>query len=93
VVLVVEVEGAVDEGDVRERLREVAELPTRPRVPLLGEQPEFVASREHALEQLFGLVEPALERESVREPERARQKRALTGRQAVDPRSSSPAYR
>src|SRR5580658_763963 len=43
-----EVDGAVDEGDVGEGLREVADEPLGDRVVLLGEQPDVVAQRHEA---------------------------------------------
>src|SRR5919198_102574 len=79
-----EVEGAVHERHVREGLREVAELAAELRVVLLGEEAEVGAEREELLEERPRLVEPALEREVVDEPEGARQEGALAGRQAVD---------
>src|SRR5919198_4058631 len=79
-----EVVRAVHERDVREGLREVAELAAELRVVLLGEQAEVGAEREEPLEELPRLVEPALEREVVHEPEGAREEDALAGRQAVD---------
>src|ERR671931_264589 len=79
-----EVESAVHEGHVREGLREVAELAPQLRGVLLREQAEVGAKREQPLEELPRLVEPALEREVVDEPEGARQEDALAGRQAVD---------
>src|SRR5437868_10722608 len=79
-----EVERAVHERDVCEGLREVAELAAEVGVVLLREQAEVGAEREQPLEELPRLVEPALEREVVDEPERARQEDALAGRQAVD---------
>src|SRR5919201_5497043 len=74
----------VDEREMGQRLREVAEQTAGARVVLLGEQADVVAQIEQPLEQLARLVELALQREYVREPERAGQKDALTGRQSVD---------
>src|SRR5919204_1472941 len=79
-----QVEGTVHERHVREGLREVAELAAELRVVLLGEQAEVGAEREEPLEELPRLVEPALEREVVDEPEGARQEGSFAGRQAVD---------
>jgi hypothetical protein len=42
---------SVDESDVRQRLREVAEHAARTRVIFLGEQADVVAQREQPLEQ------------------------------------------
>jgi len=63
-----EVEGRVDERDVRERLREVAHLPPALRVVLLGEQADVVANGEQALEEPLGVVATAKEREVVAVP-------------------------
>ena len=48
------------------------------------EQADVVAEVEQPLEQLARLVVPALPREHLGEPERARQEDALAGRQPVD---------
>ena len=55
----------VDEREVRERLREVAELPARSRVVLLGEQADVVAEVEQPLEELARLVVLALQRQHL----------------------------
>src|SRR5712691_2602591 len=73
----------VDEREVRECLRKVSELAVRDRVVLLGEQADVVAQVEQSLEQLARLLDVALQREHVREPERARQEHALARRQPV----------
>src|SRR4051812_12715947 len=70
-------QGRVDQGDVAEGLREVADLALQARVPLLGEEAQVVAERQELLEELAGLVDPADHREVVRHPERAGQERAL----------------
>ena len=46
-----QVHGGVDQRDVRERLREVADQAPAPRVVLLGEQADVVAQRQQPLEQ------------------------------------------
>src|SRR5688572_12606196 len=46
-----EIECRVDETDVREALREVADEPLRVRVVLFREEPQVVAQRENAFEQ------------------------------------------
>src|SRR5437763_1524784 len=50
-----EVMRAVDEGDMGESLREVADQPSRRRIVFLGEQPDIIAQREQALEQCLGI--------------------------------------
>src|SRR5690349_3746031 len=80
--LVVEVHGGVDEREVAERLREVAEL--LPREPdLLGVEAEVVRVGEHLLEHELRLVEEPRPRERVDVPERAQRERALGPAQAV----------
>src|SRR5713226_10349981 len=73
----------IDERKMCERLREVAELPVRDRVVLLGEQTDVAAQVEQPLEQLARLLDLALQREHVREPERTCQEHALARRQPV----------
>jgi hypothetical protein len=53
------------------------------RVVALGEQSHVVADRQQALELPACLVVPAHHGERVRQPERAQQERAFSGRQAV----------
>src|SRR6266487_6384034 len=79
-----EIERRIDERDVRKRLREVAELASRPRVPFLGQQAELGAQVEQPLEDLLRLVEPSLQGEVVSKPERAGKECAFARRQSVD---------
>src|SRR5260221_7982851 len=46
-----EIVRAINQGNVREGLRHVADQPLRHRVVFLGEQPDIVAQREQAIEQ------------------------------------------
>jgi hypothetical protein len=48
---VMQAQGRPDEGEMRERLREIAELSPRLRIVFLCEQADIVAQREQALEQ------------------------------------------
>src|ERR1700730_17803910 len=48
---VVQVQGRYDQGDMRERLRKISDLPPHVRIVLLGEQADIVAKRQQALEQ------------------------------------------
>ena len=66
-----------------ERLREVADLPPARDVVLLGEQAEVVGQPEQPLEQRARLVDAAVERERVDQPERAGEELALVAGQAV----------
>ena len=70
-----EVAGSVDESDVREGLWKVAEHTARDGIVLLGEESDVVPDDEETLEESTRLGMPALEREVVSEPERARQNR------------------
>src|SRR5205085_2059228 len=76
-------EGRLDQGEVRERLGEVAELAQGDGVVLLGEEAEVVAKVEQALEQLARFVVPALQREDGSEPEGTGQEHTLVSRQSV----------
>ena len=69
--------------EVAERLREVADLPLARDVVLLCEQAEVVAQAEQPLEQRARLVDAAVERERVDQPERAGQELAFVARQPV----------
>src|SRR3954454_12929353 len=51
--------GAVHQRDVRERLREVADLAAGRRVVLLGEQPDVVGERGQAVVQVARLLAAA----------------------------------
>src|SRR5580698_9770082 len=82
----------IDEREMRERLGKVAELAAAVRVVFLGQQPHVVAQRQQALEQSESLVMPSQQHVIVDEPEAAREKRALAGRQAVDRRSRIVAH-
>ncbi len=76
--------GAVDQPDVGERLREVAELAAPHRVVLLGQQAHVVAQREQVARTARRPRPSAQQREVVDQPERAGEERALARRQAVD---------
>src|SRR2546430_17321666 len=73
----------VDQGGVRQPLREVAELLARGRIDLLGEQPERVGAAQQIVEQPLSLVEVAGHRERLRQPEAAGEERAFVAAQAV----------
>src|SRR5829696_8377610 len=78
-----QVVGRVDEGDVGERLGEVAELAAGRRVELLSQQADVVAEGEEALEDGQRLLTPAHQGQVVGQPEGAGQERPLAGRQPV----------
>src|SRR5262249_38062964 len=61
----------VDQRDVREGLREIAQQPPGRRVVLLRQQAHVVAQAKETLEDLPCLRGPPLQREVVGEPERA----------------------
>jgi tetratricopeptide (TPR) repeat protein len=75
--------GGVDQADVAERLREVADHLAAARVDLLGQQAHVVDGRHGALERRGGLVELSGQRLRVRQPERAEQEGSLLAGQAV----------
>src|SRR6478752_1123123 len=82
-VLTGEVDRAVHQTDVAERLRVVAELAPGRRVVLLGEQSHVVAQVQQPVEERFGLVPAARPQQGVHEPERAREERPLVAGKAV----------
>jgi len=67
----------VDQSEVAQRLREVAEERTRRRVDLLGEQPDVVLVGQELLEERGSLVDVAAARERLDEPERTGDERAF----------------
>ena len=69
-----------DERQVSECLGEVPELPAGHGVVLLGEEPDVVPEIQQPLEELARLVVLALQGEYLGQPERAREKHALTRR-------------
>src|SRR5215207_4476038 len=80
--LVVEVHGGVDEGEVAECLREIAEL--LPREPdLLGVEAEVVRVGQHLLERELGFIEASGACERVDVPERAQREGALGAAEPV----------
>src|SRR5262245_4831835 len=75
--LAVEVVGGADQCEVREGLREVAEL-FACRADLLGVEPDVVRVAEHLLEGQPRLVEPPRARECLDPPERAHREGRLS---------------
>src|SRR5436190_22754997 len=78
-----EVERGVHEGEMRERLGEVAEHALCLRVVLLREEVQIVAEVDEPAEKLVRLLVPPQQLVAVAEPERAREKYALARRQPV----------
>src|SRR2546429_842472 len=66
-----EIERGVDEPDMAERLREVAQHPPRLRFVFLCKQPDVVAQRQEALEQGASLGVASLQDIVVGQPETA----------------------
>ena len=90
---IVQAQRRSDESKMRECLREIAKLPLRLRIIFFRQQTNIVAQREQALEQgaCFGI--PMLQLVVGSKPEAAREKHALSRRQAVDVRLGSiPQY-
>src|SRR5262245_59871849 len=79
-----EIARGVDQPDVRERLRKVAQESPRARIVLLGQKADVVADVAKALEECARLGLLALQREIVGQPEAAREKGALTRGQPVE---------
>src|SRR5262249_10810288 len=82
--LAVEDQRGVDQREMRQGLREVAELRARDWVVLLGQEAEIVRHVQQRVEQLVRLDDLALEGEDGDEPERAGQEHPLARWQAVD---------
>ena len=72
-----------DEGEVAERLREVADLPAARDIVLLGQQAEIVAQADEPLEQRLRFRDASVTCERVDQPERAGQELTLVARQSV----------
>ena len=77
------VQDGVDQRQVRERLREVAEVPAAARVDLLGVEAERARVREQLLAEVVRARELADLDERRDEPERADRERSLGAAQAV----------
>src|SRR4051812_22987583 len=74
--LVIEVDGGVDQGEMREGLGEVAQL-FAGCADLLCEQSEVVGVRQHLLEGEARVLQPARAREGVDVPEGAQREGSL----------------
>src|SRR5579859_1877538 len=79
-----QVERRVDEREVGEGLREVAELTLRSRVVLLSQQPDIVREADETVEERHRFVAAAEQLEAVDEPERAREEDSFARREPVD---------
>src|SRR5262249_43761165 len=75
--------GAVDQGQVRKRLRKIADQALGARIVFLAQQADFVAKSDQPPEQVFGFVEALLQNVNVDQPEAAGQEGALARRQRV----------
>src|SRR3954469_18538777 len=73
----------IQQSDVRERLRHVAEERTAARIDLLRQQPDIIPPREQLLEQLARFVAALRQRARLGEPEAAREERAFARWQTV----------
>src|SRR5580700_1990296 len=74
----------VDERDMGKCLRKISELAAKNGIVFLGQQADVVAQIEQTQEEFARLPMTARDGVVVCEPERARQERSLTRRQAVD---------
>src|SRR4051794_14846149 len=73
----------LDQGEVREGLREVAEVPAGVDVELLGEEPQRRGDAQQPLHQVAGSLLLADDGQGGHQPERADQERALLAAEAV----------
>src|SRR6202011_2723482 len=80
----VQIQSRCDQGDMRECLRKVSDLPLRVRVVLLREEPNIVPQRQQALEQGTRLPVAVLQRIVVGEPKTAGEERAFPRGQSVE---------
>ena len=78
-----QLDGADDQGEVAERLRGIAQLALRGRVPFLTQQADIVAEQEQALEQLDRVLPLPGRAQRVRQPERAGDEQALAALDAI----------
>src|SRR6516162_1215766 len=83
-----QIEGGVDQGDVRERLRKVPELAPEAGIIFLRQEADIVLKGQEALEQITRLAGTPLQNEVVGEPKAAGQKRSFARRQAIGHLSS-----
>ena len=74
----------IDQRDMGKGLRKISELTTQDGIVFLGQQANVVAQIEQTQEQIARLLSAAGKGIVVGKPERARQKRPLTRREAVD---------
>src|SRR5215213_8205453 len=77
-------ERGLDERQVRERLRKVAELHPGPRIVFFAQEAEIVTQSEQAIEQRLRFVQPALHSEDFDQPERASQEDAFARWEPID---------
>ena len=75
--MLAERDGGFHQGEMRERLREVAELIPRGGIVFLGEQSDIVAQREEPLEQRTSLVLAGPATPAPRPARRSRRERRL----------------
>jgi hypothetical protein len=71
------VDRRVDQTDMAERRRKIAEHAAGARVVFLGEQTEIILQREQALEKHVRIIETLLQDVIVRQPETAGEESAL----------------
>ncbi len=75
--------GAVDQREMREGLRKIADQALELRIVFLAQQADIVAKPDQPPKQPLGLVESFLQNVGVDQPEAAGQERALARRQRV----------
>ena len=78
-----EVVGAVNECEVRERLRKISELAVFFGIVLFGEKADIVAQREQVLEKGARFFDPALQGVVVNHPKATREKGSLVPDETV----------
>src|SRR5215475_3450574 len=78
-----EVESAVDQRQMGERLREIADQPSRLRIVFFAQQADIIAQLEQAIEQRPRIMQSALQHIGINQPEAASQESPLARCKAV----------
>src|SRR5258706_4677479 len=78
-----EIVGGIDQSNMRESLRKVADEATSQRVVLLRQQPDVIAEPNETLEKSTRLIGAAEHQEAVGQPKTACQEGAFARRQTV----------
>ena len=78
-----QIQGSIDQGDVRERLREVSQKTAATGIILFRQQADVIAQRKQPFEQHLRFCVPSLQHQVVSQPETAGEEGPLAWRQAI----------